>query len=169
MITLPADFAAGIQSREGEAGRAWLADLPKIVADLCQRWTLAVEGKPWHGHLAIVVPVRRNDEPCALKVSWRDTETVHEAHALKVWNGRDTVRLLESSPDLGAMLLERLDAQRTLFDIPLDLAIPVAGEIVRNLSVPGTPPCPRSPGSRRRSPAPCRNAGSALGGPSLGA
>ena len=47
------------------------------------------------------------------------------------------VRLLESAPDRGAMLLERLDAQRTLFDLPLDLAIPIAGEIVRTLSVPG--------------------------------
>ncbi len=66
-----------------------------------------------------------------------DPETVHEAHALTVWNGRGMVRLLESAPDHGAMLLERLDAQRTLFDLPLDLAIPVAGEIVRTLSVPG--------------------------------
>jgi streptomycin 6-kinase len=98
---------------------------------------LVVEGESWHGHLAIVVPVRRKAEPCALKISWQDSETAHEALALKVWNGRDTVRLLESSPDHGAMLLERLDAQHTLFDIPLDLAIPIAGEIVRNLSVPG--------------------------------
>jgi streptomycin 6-kinase len=137
MITVPASFADGIQSREGEAGRAWLAALPNTVAHLCRRWNLAVEGQPWHGHLAIVVPVRRDAEPCALKVSWSTAETVHEAHALEVWNGRTTVRLLESAPDHGAMLLERLDAQRTLFDIPLDLAIPVAGEIVRTLAVPG--------------------------------
>jgi streptomycin 6-kinase len=137
MITIPAEFAAGIQFREGDAGRDWLAALPNTVADLCQRWTLAVEGQPWHGHLAIVVPVRRHAESCALKVSWQDTDTVHEAHALKLWNGRDTVRLLESAPDHGAMLLERLDAQRTLFDLPLDLAVPVAGAIARNLSVPG--------------------------------
>lgn len=137
MITIPAGFAVGIQSREGEAGRAWLAALPNTIADLCQRWNLTIEGQPWHGHLAIVVPVRRDAEPCALKISWPTAETVHEALALKVWNGRATVRLLDSAPVHGAMLLERLDAQRTLFDIPLDLAIPVAGEIVRNLSVPG--------------------------------
>ena len=146
MITVPADFASGILAREGDAGRAWLAALPNTVADLCRRWNLTVEGQPWHGHLAIVVPVRRDAEPCALKISWQDTDTAHEALALKLWNGRDTVRLLESSPDHGAMLLERLDAQRTLFDLSLDQAIPIAGAMVRNLAIPGDPSLPTAAG-----------------------
>ena len=137
MIVVPDEFAAGIQTREGEPGRVWITALPTVVVDLCRRWSLTIEGTPWHGHLAIVVPVRRGTEPCALKLSWRDAETVHEARALAVWNGEGTVRLLESSPDHGAMLLERLDAQRTLFDFPLDRAITIAGEIVRTLSVAG--------------------------------
>jgi streptomycin 6-kinase len=137
VIVVPDQFAAGIAVREGAAGRVWLAALPSIVADLCHRWKLIVEGPPWHGHLAIVVPVRRGTEPHALKLSWRDTETVHESRALTIWNGSGTVRLLESSPDHGAMLLERLDAQRTLFDLPLDRAMSIAGEIIRRLSIPG--------------------------------
>ena len=36
------------------------------------------------------------------------------------------------------MLLERLDARRTLFDLPLDAAVPVAMEIVGNLAIPGS-------------------------------
>ena len=41
------------------------------------------------------------------------------------------------------MLLERLDAQGTLFDVPLDRAMTVTGEIVRRLSVPGDATLPR--------------------------
>lgn len=137
MIAIPADFVSAIESREGEAGRAWLADLPGVVADLCQQWSLEVDGHPWHGHLAIVVPVRHEDALYALKISWQDADTMHEAHALAIWTGRDTVQLFESSPEHGAMLLERLDANHTLFDLPLDRAIPIAGQIVRNLAVPG--------------------------------
>lgn len=137
MIVVPEEFAAGFQAREGAAGRAWIASLPGSVADLCRRWLLTIDGPPRYGHLAIVVPVRRGAEPLALKVSWQDTETVHEAHALAVWNGHGTVRLLESAPDLGAMLLERLDPERTLFSLPLNQAMTTAGRIARRLAVPG--------------------------------
>ena len=142
MIVVPEEFAAGIQAREGEPGRVWITALPGIVADLCRRWRLTIEGTPWHGHLAIVIPVRRGTEPCALKVSWQDTETVHEARALTIWAGQGTVCLLESAPDHGALLLERLDAQRSLFAVPLKRAITISGEIVRKLSVPGDAPLP---------------------------
>jgi streptomycin 6-kinase len=136
MITIPAEFAATIASREGKLGRTWLVTLPTVVADLCRRWHLSIDGTPLHGHLAIVVPVRRRAESCALKISWQNVDTIHEARALQLWNGRATVHMLASAPEHGAMLLERLDPHHTLFDLPLDEAIQVAGMMVRTLAVP---------------------------------
>lgn len=102
-----------------------------MVADLCQRWRLTVDGPAWHGHLAIGVPVHQESEPCVLKISWRDPDTVHEALALTIGNGQGSVRVLAAASDHRALLHERLDAQRTLFDLPLQEAIPVATEMAQ--------------------------------------
>jgi streptomycin 6-kinase len=146
MISIPPEFAATIESREGTLGRIWLDELPNVVAELCQRWHLSVDGDPMHGHLAIVVPVRRQNESYALKVSWQDVDTIHEARALQLWNGRGTVQVLASSPQHGAMLIEWLDPHRTLFGLPLDDAIRMAGTMVRNLAVPGDSTLPTATG-----------------------
>jgi streptomycin 6-kinase len=135
-ILIPADFAAGIANEGGEPGRAWLQRLPALVAELCARWDLTIEGAPMHGYLGLVVPVRRGDEPAALKVSWINPSTAHEIAALAAWNGRGAVRLLEADPDLRAMLLERLDSQRSLENLPIRKAAPIAAQLLRRLAVP---------------------------------
>ena len=61
-----------------------------------------------------------------------------EPHALALWNGHGAVRLLAHDAGAGALLLERLDAARSLQDVPMDEAVPVWGGLVRRLSlVPG--------------------------------
>jgi streptomycin 6-kinase len=142
MITIPEDFAAAAAVREGDAGRRWIDDLPALVEALCGEWSLVVDGAPMHGHLGLVVPVKREDESCVLKVSWVDESTVDEAMALSTWNGRGAVRLLEVRPSHGAMLLERLDSRRSLNDVNLDEAVAVAGRLLRRLAVP-SPDGPR--------------------------
>lgn len=42
-----------------DAGRSWLDELPARVADRCAAWGLDLDGRPWHGSNALVVPVRR--------------------------------------------------------------------------------------------------------------
>jgi streptomycin 6-kinase len=136
MIVVPDDFASALVNENGAAGRSWIDGLPRAVESLCQRWNLTVDGPPLHGYLAIVVPVRRNGELCALKVSWINESTAHEIAALKIWNGHGAVRLVEADPAIAALLLERLDSGRSLEDIPIDEAIAVAAQLVRRLSVP---------------------------------
>ena len=46
-----------------------------------------------HGYLGLVVPVRRADQFCVLKVSWLDEFAAHEAIALAAWNGACRLRL----------------------------------------------------------------------------
>ncbi len=136
MITLPAAFVRNTITREGEAGLNWIAALPALVDTLSRRWRLTFDGQPLHGYLAVVFPVRRDDEPCMLKISWIEESTRDEPLVLSAWDGRGAVRLLDADPAQGALLLERLDHRRSLNDLPLEEAVLIAGRLLRRLAVP---------------------------------
>jgi streptomycin 6-kinase len=136
MISVPPAFAIATAIREGEAGRAWIAELPRLVEALIAEWKLAIDGAPMHGYLGLVVPVRYRAEPCALKISWIGESSADEALALKAWNGRGAVRLLAAKPSLGALLLERLSHTRSLQDIDIAEAVDIAGRLLRRLALP---------------------------------
>jgi streptomycin 6-kinase len=68
-----------------------------------------------------------------------DDSTLDEATALATWGGRGAVQLLAAKPDEGVMLLERLDATRSLEDIGIEEAIRVAGGLLRRLAIPAPP------------------------------
>ena len=134
MIVVPQEFAERTVAREGAAGREWIDALPGRVTALCTQWGLVVDGPPMHGGLSLVVPVRRGDEPCVLKIAWVGVET--EAIALRAWDGRGAVRLLDVAPAQHAMLLERLDYRWSLNDVELAEAIGIAGRLLRRLAIP---------------------------------
>lgn len=138
MFVVPEAFAVSTIEREGEAGRRWVAELPRMVDELCQRWGLTLDGAPMHGYLGVVVPVRRGAVLCVLKVSWRDESNRDEALALTAWQGNGAVRLLAVEPAQHAMLLERLDHRRSLNELPIDEALVVAGGLLRRLAIPTT-------------------------------
>jgi streptomycin 6-kinase len=145
VISVPEKFVVDTLSREGGAARPWLAQLPELVGELCDRWGLRISGDPMHGYMGLVVPVLRGDARLALKVSWVDDETVNEAAALALWNGGGAVRLLDADGAAGALLLEWLDPRRHLADADLSVAVPVAGRLLRRLAVPVPAAWPRHP------------------------
>lgn len=113
-VTVP-DALVAERRRDGAAGRAWLDALPSQVDAWCARWSLTRDvGEVRSGAHALVVPVRRDGERCALKLSWRAGVATGEAAALAAWAGRGAVRLLDSDDTGDVLLLERLDAGRTL-------------------------------------------------------
>jgi streptomycin 6-kinase len=135
MSEVPAAFRAfGRWQREGAAGRRWLASLPARVADWSARWDLVVDGPAWHGGNGIAVPVRRAGEPLVLKVTWPDPLVDEEVAALRMWDGRGTVLLVEAAPADGVLLLERLGAPMT--ELPVDEALVAAATLLRRLAVP---------------------------------
>lgn len=143
VISIPAAFAARTVAREGDAGRAWLAQLPALIEQVVAAWNLQPDGPPMHGELGLAIPVRWRDQRCVLKVAWVNESTRHEALALATWNGRGAVRLLAARPEAGALLLERLDSTHSLHGLALDAAVEVAGTLLRRLAVPapvGVPP-----------------------------
>lgn len=128
-----------------QAGRNWLQTLPGLIGQFLDEWDLVLDlepgALPWNGHGGVVIPVRRRDGSpgnggdAVLKVAFPDEEAASEHLALALWAGRGAVRLLAADIGSCALLLERLDASRSLLDVPLEAAVPVWGDLVRQLSV----------------------------------
>lgn len=118
-------------------GQEWLASLPAEVQSQCERWDLRFDGGLAHGSNAIVLPVRRHGEPLALRMTPPGPDVTEQIHALRWWDGRGTVRLLEADAGRGAMLLERLGSP--LSESPLAEQMGVLGGLMRRLAVPADP------------------------------
>ncbi|GAA3834978.1 aminoglycoside phosphotransferase family protein [Streptomyces phyllanthi] len=119
MIEVPAELAASQSEFNGEAGRAFVAGLPRMTEEFLDRWGLRVDGPSMYGVCALVVPVvRPDDTPAVLKLQLTDEESVGEPVALRVWGGDGAVRLLDHDEATGTMLLERLDPARMLSHVP---------------------------------------------------
>lgn len=88
-------------------GAQWLNQLSFLVDDLVERWALKPTGEPFSGgNLAYVVPVSRRRAHMVLKIQWPHDESMHEAEALKTWNGDGAVRLIDHDAARHALLLE---------------------------------------------------------------
>jgi streptomycin 6-kinase len=136
-MRIPAAFVHETITREGEAGAAWLADLPGIVDELVKRWDCVVDGELTHGRVGVIVPVR----DAVLKVSFPHPGNVREPDAFAAWAGEGAVRLYERADEHYAMLLERVHPT-TLAASDEDIAA-VAGQLSRRLSVPAPEDLPR--------------------------
>ncbi|MCB5294865.1 aminoglycoside phosphotransferase family protein [Arthrobacter sp. SO3] len=159
-VPIPPDLSR--RYRGSKAGRDWLASLPGRFQHCMDQWQLELDlppgALPGSGHGAIVVPVRHrsNASSCTrtstrssaddsatedagaaavLKLAYPHDEALMEPHALALWSGHGAVRMLASNAAAGALLLERLDAARTLQDEPMDVAVPVWGALVRRLGL----------------------------------
>ena len=139
MITVPRLFGESVSDRGGAEGSAWVAGLPALFAELGERWGLRGDGAPMNGYHGLVVPVRRGEEALALKVSWVDASIEQEIRALRMWEGRGMVRIVDAAPELGALLLERLDLTRPLSEEPIGVGVATAGDLIRLLAVEADP------------------------------
>ncbi|MET3984802.1 aminoglycoside phosphotransferase family protein [Streptomyces sp. PvR034] len=115
MVEIPDGLAEAQREFNGARGREFLAALPALAERFLERWELRRAGRAMHGMTALVLPVRRADGSAAvLKLVLPDEENAGEALALRAWDGRGCVRLLEHDEGSGALLLERLDEGRPL-------------------------------------------------------
>ncbi|WP_152363962.1 aminoglycoside phosphotransferase family protein [Microlunatus speluncae] len=134
MIEVPASFRA--MPRWWHGGAAWLDTLPALVAEQCDHFGVVVDGPVRHGSNALVVPVRRGTERFALRLNPPDDHDLPaQVEALRFWAGRGTVLLHDAELAAGAMLLERLDAGRTLETMPSADAVPILARLMRRLAV----------------------------------
>jgi streptomycin 6-kinase len=105
---------------QGDAGRQWLAELDTLVAQLEQKWGIAV-GETFAGGTEAFVAAAAGPEgePLAVKLAVPGTELGREARVLERANGRGYVRLFRYDASLEAMLLERLGPSLIELDLPV--------------------------------------------------
>lgn len=102
-------FKERIGKTFGEAGRAWLKDLPNRLAGIAERWELRLGDAREPLSYNFVCEAKQADGQAAiLKVGVPLTENRTEMAALGRFAGQGYVRLLRSDGEAGAMLLERL-------------------------------------------------------------
>ncbi|CAL9509279.1 hypothetical protein SUDANB6_03611 [Streptomyces sp. enrichment culture] len=120
-VEVPRSLAASYARGFGEEGRAWIAGLPALAAEFLDRWELGRDGAARAGEASLVLPVVRGDGTRAvLKLQMPREETTAALIGLRTWNGEGMVRLLDHDPGSSTMLLERLDAARTLASVEDD-------------------------------------------------
>ena len=138
---LPAHLERSARFIDG--GAAWVRTWPAPLADFLEQWDLDLdlpdEGGIWAGTCGAVVPVTRRAAGGAravLKLTVPHEEAFAEPDALALWDGDGAVRLLAASKSDYALLLERLDGDHSLADLPLATTPEPWGRLVRELSVP---------------------------------
>lgn len=121
-----------ISAWAGDAGRAWLAGLPRLVAECAELWGLAVgEAFQPSGYTSFAAPATRADGmPCVLKVRYPDEWSVHEGAALRHYGGRGAVECYAEDTERWALLLERCLPGTALLAEPDDVATRVVAETV---------------------------------------
>jgi streptomycin 6-kinase len=139
---VPQSLARSYARAFGDEGRAWIAALPALASDALDRWELSRDGEARSGEASLVLPVLRKDgTPAVLKLQMPREETTSALIGLRTWNGEGTVRLLDHGPESAGMLLERLDAARSLTSIEDDdVAMGILAELqARLVRVPAPP------------------------------
>ncbi|MFD6415902.1 aminoglycoside phosphotransferase family protein [Streptomyces sp. NPDC060194] len=143
MIQVPEGFVRGTVAREGEAGAAWVAEVPLIVRELMARWGCGRDGEVTHGGVGVVVPVRWRGRRAVVKVSFPHEGNVHEPDAFEAWGGRGAVRLYARDDARFAMLLERARSETLAEAADTDEVVRVAGRLHRRLTVAAPAGLPR--------------------------
>ena len=145
MAAAPPEFARRMVELHGAAGAAWLERLPALIADLADRWSLRVLAPFEPLSYNYVAPAVRSastsgEGPVVLKVGVPHPELLTEIEALRLFDGRGAVRLLEADAARGALLLERLVPGTPLADLKDDAAATsLAAGVMRQLWRPLPP------------------------------
>ncbi len=132
-----------IKQTRGPSALAWLKRLPDILHTCEERWSLRIERTFPNLSYNFAASARQQvGTEVVLKVGMADDmEFRNESHALKIFDGRGAVRLLEFASDLGAMLLEQLDPGTALESLVNDeQSTIIAAGVMRRLwrPVPST-------------------------------
>jgi streptomycin 6-kinase len=133
-IELPPNLVQTISEEPG--GVEWIAELPRLVAECAEQWSLELE-EPFDAAYSLVVPAG----DVVLKLNPRDDpEPEHEGDALERWGGRGAVRLLAHDRERWALLIERCRPGTQLWALSDDKATKIAAGILEQLWVPADEP-----------------------------
>ena len=143
-LTIPPRLAATVVRWEGDRGRAWLADLPGLVAALEAAWNLEI-GAPFEpgGQVSWAAPARRRADglEVVLKVRLPHPDTDGEALGLQTWAGDGAVEVFAHDPARRAVLIERCRPGTGLVELGgTDAAVVAGGRLGARLHAATAPP-----------------------------
>lgn len=143
MIALP-DIVRRRAEQQGEAGKAWLGDLDRTVADLAMAWSLAIGLVMSGGTEALVLEVTQSSGAAAvLKLPYPGSDpTDRERRTFQAAAGRGYATLLRHDPACRAMLLERLGPMLDSLGLAIDDQM---AAICQTLRQAWTAPLPAEP------------------------
>jgi streptomycin 6-kinase len=107
--TVDEGFRGFVARTFGDEGRAWLARLPAVHAELEERWRLRLGRELPGGLLSSVHEVALEDGTRAVLKIGRAPRARDEIAALRIWAGRGAPTLLAADEEACAMLLEPIE------------------------------------------------------------
>jgi streptomycin 6-kinase len=133
-MNLPQQFIKNIYHSFGERGKQWLDELPVLIEAASAQWGLSEITPVSNLSYNFVAFAKRENENCILKIGVPNPELKSEIAALKFFNGRGAVRLIESDDTRSMFLLERLFTGKVLSETGDDArATEIAAYVMRNL------------------------------------
>jgi streptomycin 6-kinase len=133
-IELPTNLVRTISEEPG--GAEWVAQLPRLIAECAEQWSLELE-EPFDAAYSLVVPAG----DLVLKLNPHgDPEPEHEGDALERWGGRGAVRLHAHDRERWALLIERCRPGTQLWAVRDEQATEIAAGILEQLWVPADEP-----------------------------
>ncbi len=119
-MNLPKHFVKTV-ANTFRGGKDWLENLPNLLVECERRWNLAVQPTNFTLSYNYVTPATLADgTKIVLKVGVPNRELRTEIEALRLYDGRGCVRLLDADADVGVLLLERLHPGEMLTKITDD-------------------------------------------------
>jgi len=107
-LNLPSEFVANIEGVFGKAGKRFLANLPALIEEASQKWSLTdVRPSPELSY-NFVAFAKRGEEQVVLKMGVPNRELKSEMATLRLFNGEGACRLIDHNLRKYWMLLERL-------------------------------------------------------------
>ena len=144
-VALPEDFKQFLRDAYGaDAANAWFDRLPSLLGECAERWQLTLLPPFEHLSLHYVASAIRSDgTPVILKTCSLTDEFRHSLAALRIFDGRGIVRLLEWDEEHEVMLLERLQPGTMLASLAPDKdeqATSILAGVMRQLWRPAPAP-----------------------------
>lgn len=131
---LPADFTSRVLDVYCERGRTWLASLASLIDECAERWSLAIERQATDLSYNFVVEARLPDGTAVvLKLGVPHRELSSEAAALRAFDGRGAVRLIDADEERGVLILEKAEPGEALWQMEDERAAPIVASVMQQL------------------------------------
>jgi streptomycin 6-kinase len=137
-MILPEKLQNQVTAAWGERGARWLEELPELLGEILERWSLTLEAPlPDLGYHYLAYVRTSRGRGAVLKLGVPDREMGTEIRFLQAAAGGPVVRLLQADPGRGALLLDRVRPGRLLSTLEEDQeAARIGARLIREVPLP---------------------------------